>query len=47
MKVSFVGLFALAFGLQSVAAASCNCDPTDTDCLSSCGKYWGLEQFPH
>lgn len=39
MKFSLVGLAVLAFGIQSIAAAaSCDCEPNDTDCLSNCGK---------
>lgn len=40
MKITFIGLSAIALGVQAVMAANqCNCDASDTTCLSKCGKY--------
>lgn len=39
MKITFIGLSAVALGVQTVMAATqCNCEASDTTCLSKCGK---------
>jgi hypothetical protein len=39
MKITFIGLSAIALGVQTAMAINqCNCEPSDTTCLSKCGK---------
>lgn len=38
MKFTLVGFAALAVGVQTAIAATCNCPVGDTNCLNKCGK---------
>lgn len=40
MKFNIVGFATLALAVSQVLAADqCSCDPSDTTCLSKCGKF--------